>query len=155
MNVDFYFNIDIEKFFADGKELLEKHWDELANYKDVIELNPDIEKYKKLQELGYVKTVSAYVDGEMVGYSGVILSPLLHYKSDIDAFVDVIYVNPDFRNTTIGIQLINKTEELAKECGASVITHHVKPDHPTLAVLLKRKKYKLAEYKYSKLLKGT
>lgn len=154
MNIEYRYNIPIEQFFKDGKELLEKHWDEIANYKDQINLNPDIEKYNILQEMGFVKTVSVYVDNVMVGYSGIVLSPLLHYKEDVDAFVDVIYVSPDFRNSVIGSQLINKTEELAKENGASVITHHVKPDHPALAILLKRKKYKLAEYKYSKLLKG-
>ena len=60
------------------KPLLEGHYQEIANNRDVIKLNPDYEIYKRFCELGQIRIVTARADGELVGYCIVVVRPHLH-----------------------------------------------------------------------------
>ncbi len=145
-------NLDMESFFEQSEKLLFDHWMEVANNKQAIKLSPDEEKFKALQRAGALFNTIAYEDGKMVGYVILFITPHIHYKEDLFAYVDVIFLAPEYRKSKVGLALIHKAEELAKENGASIISHHCKPNTP-LEKIMGRLGYKVHETIFTKLLK--
>lgn len=145
-------DIPVEEFFKYQEGILDEHWDEVAGNKNAIKLSPDIQKYKALQELGILKNFVLFEGEEMIGYSVILSQPHLHYKDDIFAFVDVIFVKKEYRNSRAGLFLINQIEEWAKE-NVSLLTYHTKPKHPTIERILEKKGYSHMENIYGKLFK--
>lgn len=96
----------IEQVRAAGiEELLAKHWQEVAFYKD-IPLDPDWELYQATEQIGRLRIFTARIRGELVGYAAFILNRNPHYKSSWQAAQDVIFVAPEHRNGKLGAHLI-------------------------------------------------
>jgi GNAT superfamily N-acetyltransferase len=74
----------------------------------------------------------------------------MHYQDNKYANVDVVYVHPEYRHSTIGARLLVATEQLAKDNGASVILHHAKPYVPMIIKPLEKLNYQLYELMYGK-----
>ena len=125
------YNVDITLFLEQAKDVLYMHWEELALNKDKVYLNPDMNKYVLLQQAGTLFNIVVYKDDIVVGYSIIFLSTHIHYQDHKYANVDIVYVHPEYRHSTIGARLLIATEQLAKDIGASVILHHAKPYVPT------------------------
>lgn len=147
-------NIPVDVFFRDVFNLCELHWEEIANNKEAIKLAPNVEQYTTMQNAGILNNLVIYDDEKIVGYSVLLIAPHLHYMNDKYAYVDVLYLNPEYRKSKLGILLVNETEKFAKEQGAKIIQHHVKPHHQTLGKIIERKGYKVAETIYAKLLEN-
>ena len=146
------YNVDTDKFLDEAANVLLEHWEELAVNKEHVKLAPDRLKYKQLQELGIINNIVVY-DGEtVVGYSVLIVQPNLHYSDNVFAHVDIIYVSKNYRLSSIGARLLLATEQLAKDLGASVITHHAKPYVPMIIKPLEKLGYSLYEHIYGKYL---
>lgn len=146
-------DVPVIEFFDVENGLLTKHWEEIAGNKDKIKLCPDVSKYISLQEAGVLKNVCAYKDTILVGYSVLFVQPHLHYANDVYAYVDVIYVDPEYRNTSVGIRLIKETEEYARSMNVSVLTYHTKPQHAIIEKVLSKLDYKHMENIFGKCLK--
>ena len=146
-------NIPVIAFFADEDGLLTKHWEEIAGNKDKIKLCPDVSKYIHLQEAGVLKNICAYKDEKLIGYCVMFVQPHLHYAEDLYAYVDVIYVDKEYRNTSVGIRLIKETEEYARSLNVSVLTYHTKPAHAVIEKVLAKLNYKHIENIFGKCLK--
>ena len=139
--MELVYDVPVVEFFEKSHEALKAHWDQVANNKDTIKLAPNVEQYILLQESGVLRNI-ALIDGDkIVGYSVILAMPHLHYKHDVFASVDVIYVDEEHRNSRAGVKLINATEELCREIGVSVLTYHTKPSHPAIEKILYRKDY--------------
>lgn len=146
------YNVDTDKFLDEAASVLLEHWEELAVNKEHVKLAPDRLKYKQLQELGIINNIVVY-DGEtVVGYSVLVVQPNLHYSDNVFAHVDIIYVSKNYRLSSIGARLLLATEQLAKDLGASVITHHAKPYVPMIIKPLEKLGYSLYEHIYGKYL---
>jgi len=105
--------------------ILEAHRQELQSHP--MKLNPQWDKYKLMEQLdSFMWLIARDESGAIVGYVAFIISPNLHYKDYIYAIEDVFYVVQDKRGTRIGINLVKKSEELLKERGVDIITHHAK-----------------------------
>ena len=126
------YNVDITLFLEQAKDVLYMHWEELALNKDKVYLNPDMNKYVLLQQAGTLFNIVVYKDDIVVGYSIIFLSTHIHYQDHKYANVDIVYVHPEYRHSTIGARLLIATEQLAKDIGASVILHHAKPYVPMI-----------------------
>jgi len=129
------FNIRYTKEkLADIKEELEpllvEHYKEIAAYQDKIELAPDWERYKTLEESGILKIVTVRDLGELIGYYVFLLIPNLHYSKDLYAVNDIVLIKPEYRNSKIGVGLFNYVECWAKALGVSVMTMHMKTALP-------------------------
>jgi GNAT superfamily N-acetyltransferase len=144
------FNVDAELFLTEAKDILYKHWQELAVNKDKVYLKPDVQKYIGLQQSNILKNIVVYKDNKVVGYSVILIAPYLHYADSILAQVDVVYVDPDYRHSTIGARLLIASEKLAKDNGAGVIIHHAKPYVPMIIKPLEKLNYHLYEMIYGK-----
>lgn len=106
------------------KPLLEKHWQEIAHFKD-IPLDPDYDLYLKMQDLKMLRCFSMR-DGnaQLVGYSVFVVRPNMHYRSCITATEDIIFVHPSARGH--GMFFIHWCDEQLKFYGVQVVTHHIK-----------------------------
>lgn len=138
---DWYTGVPAGEFVAHAADSLESHWDELANNKDKIKLKPDVEKYQLLMDMGCLHNIVVVHDGKIIGYSVIISQPHLHYSDNLFGMVDVIYVAKEHRNSRLGIELVKRTEQLAKDIGVDVLTYHTKPNHPAIEKLLYKKGY--------------
>lgn len=148
-------DLDMQSFFNQGKGILNEHWSQVANNQDSILLEPDEEKYIFLQKANALLNVVLFDEcGEMIGYSIVFLQPHMHYKNDVFAFVDAIYVREKHRNSRAGLVLINEVERLCIEKRVSLLSYHTKPAHNTLEKILLKKGYNHVENIFGKTLKG-
>lgn len=134
------------------KDLFEIHWEEVYGDRNPQPCNIDLDQYRLLEQAGISIGVFAYYDGVIVGYSVNVLSPNMHSKGNISCSNDALFVDPAFRNTPLGIRLMNKTEEEALKRGASMMVWYA-PYGMQMDKILNKKKYTLQEQVYSKILK--
>lgn len=116
--------------------LIHGHWEEIAGHKDKIDLDPDWEKYRVMEEAGMVAMATVRDDGRMVGYSIFFVVPLMHYKKHRAASNDVVYLHPDYRKGFVGIRLLKYSHEMIKKLGGvHRIIWHLKPKSDWSAIL--------------------
>jgi len=128
--------------------LLEKHWAEIAHYKD-IPFEPSKEVYLELDSKGLLKVYIARTDeGQIIGYAVYVLRYHPHYKSSLQAVQDVLYVDPAHRGG-VGRQLIRECDARLKALGVQVVYHHMKASH-NFGPLLERMGYELQDLIYCK-----
>lgn len=106
--------------------LLQKHRDELATNKELMILQPDIERYKVLEDQGILLSISVNLGQKIIGYSINVIAPNMHYSGLTVCQNDLIYVEPEHRGG-VGGTLMSFTKELAKERGAMMMVWHAKP----------------------------
>lgn len=140
----------IEQFkniFDEALPLVEKHYDEIAHYKD-IPLNPDIETYKAMEEAGILKIFTARKGPELVGYAVFIIKSNPHYRTSLQAVQDVIFIDPNHRG--IGLKFIKWIDsQLSKIDNLQVIYHHVKAAY-NFGPLLEHQGYELIDHIYGR-----
>jgi len=111
--------------------LLEAHYHEVhAFIEEGILLDPDWDKYYALEDLGMVHTVTARSEGLLVGYYVSGLSYNLHYKANLYANNDVLYLDPALRNTGAALDMFAYVEKCYIELGVDVMTVHMKNTAP-------------------------
>ena len=129
--------------------LTHKHWEEVAWYKDSMELNPLYDLYLQYSELGVLHYYTVRLEEELVGYAIYTLTPSLHYDPHLQANNDIMFVLPEHRKPRVALRLLELATKDLKECGASVITLKLKSDHEFHS-LMKHVGYDLMEYNYTK-----
>ena len=114
--------------FADeAVELFKRHYEEVAERQDVIELDPNIERYNQLYKAKTLEIHTARDDGKLIGYSLWVVVNHLHYKKSITASSDVIYISPEYRQGMLGYKFIKWTTEEIKKRNPQRILFHMKP----------------------------
>ncbi len=108
------------------KELLLAHYEELTLNKARVTLKPVWARYEALEKAGQFFAVTARDEGVIVGYSGFIVQPHLHYEDIIVAANDVLFLKKEYRLGSTGIKLLKFSEQAMRELGATKITWHVK-----------------------------
>lgn len=136
---------------ADAMPLLEKHWQEIALNKDKIKMNPDWESYASLEDAGILKIFTAREDQRLVGYFVVLVKTHLHYKDNLFAYNDVLFLDAEYRKGFTGSKLMKFAEACLKEDGVEVMVVNTKR-HKPFDVLLKWLGYSHIENLYSKVL---
>lgn len=129
--------------------LLEAHYQELAKNKRLMVLNPDVERYKALEENNLLFTLLAYLDDEIVGYSVNFIMNNLHYRDLVYAQNDLLFLDAAHRQGGLGLRLIRETEKVAKEKGAQMIIWHAK-EKTALELLMPRLGYGIQDIMFSK-----
>lgn len=138
----------VGSLWAEVWPLLCIHWREIATWHD-IELDPNLEAYEQLEEIGALRVFTARIGDELVGYAAYVVRPHLHYQGSTQAVQDVLFIAPEHRRGRVGIGLIAHADaELAKE-GVQVVFQHVKCAHD-FGALLERLGYSQVEKVYAK-----
>ena len=132
---------------AEMLPLFQKHWEEIAHYKD-IPLEPDFKKYLVLEGLGDLRVYTARDEsGRLVGYAIYVIFIDAHYQSLLGAKQDVLYILP--ANRGFGMDFIVWCDNQLKDQGIKVVFQHVKVAHD-FGPMLKFLGYELVEHLYSK-----
>lgn len=148
------FKIVEQKIMGDIKFfecLFEDHWQEIAKNKKVMVLKPDYDKYRFLEESGIMRTLVAYEDDVVIGYSVNFIQPHLHYSNLISCYNDIVFLSKEKRNSPVGLKLLRATEKAAKEWGADMMLWHVK-EGTSIDSILPRLGYGVQDIVYSKTL---
>lgn len=138
-----------EQLLDEALPLLVQHWKEIAHYPD-IPLDVDREQYAALEEAGMIRCYTARLrdalysgPGSLVGYAVFFVRPALHYASSVQAYQDVLYLDPAVRGGT-GIRFIRWCDEQLAKSAIQVVYHHVKQAH-NFGPMLERMGYQLVD----------
>jgi hypothetical protein len=102
----------------DIQPLIERHYEEIAQFKDMQKLDPDWETYETLERLGKLWVMTVRDHGMLVGYFVMVINRALHYKTLLLATEDIHYLLPEYRKGLIGYRLMAKAKQAMKEKGA-------------------------------------
>lgn len=131
------------------------HWDEVANDKDKVPLDLNIEEYEECADRGFMHCVTVRENkGKIVGYHWSIVRPHLHYKQTLCAFQDIYFIHPDYRNGTgAGLAMFRFAEQTLKERGVQKLygAHKIKLD---LGEIFEYLGWKKSEIHYTKYIGG-
>jgi len=116
-------------------------------FKDEIKLNPSYAIYRSIEDLGKLYILTVRSDGTLVGYFVAFINKNAHYMDEEWAHNDIMFLHPEYRKALIGYTMIRKAEEDLKKMGATVITIHVKINHP-LDALMEKLEYTPNEIHY-------
>jgi hypothetical protein len=106
----------LSEFLPEFKALLEPHMAEInVLYRDGEELNPDFNRYFKMQELGFYFLMTCRKDGELIGYIGFFVHYNIRFSNCLMAFEDLYYLKPENRHGRTGYKLFTESERLLKQ----------------------------------------
>lgn len=111
------------------KPMLQKHWEELANHKDIRPLDPDYQMYLAMNDMQIIRVFTVRSDEKLIGYSIWIVHNNLHYKTWIYAVSDIYWLEPEHRKTGVSFDFFFKTEDWLKTLGVKSITVQDKLTH--------------------------
>ena len=97
------------------------HWNELAVSKEDVPLDMDWEKFIKRDLAGEVLTITVRKDNKLIGYHVSFIGTHLHYKSTLHAWVDLYYINKDYRKAGVGSLMLIYVEKIMKQIGVKKI----------------------------------
>lgn len=117
------------------KELLLEHYEELTLNKAKIKLKPVWVRYETMENFNQFYAITVRDDNVIVGYSGFIVQPHLHYEDVIVAQNDVLFLKKEYRLGTTGIRLLKYSEQCMKDLGVNKITWHVKYSNDFRSIL--------------------
>ena len=141
----------LAKAYAEAAELTKLHWHEVAPYKEVNQLNPDMKRYQMLEHAGQLVLVTARIEGHLVGYIMMLLYPHPHYCHVLNAMDDLHFLQKDYRNGFTFMRMIAFAEIEMKNRGVRIMALRTKAeqDHGALFVRLG---YKPQDITYTRLL---
>lgn len=114
-----------ERFSAIAHELpplFIEHWRELALNQDTIPLDPDWDRFYKLDVEGVLLVLTARLEGRLVGYAFLLGGPHLHYKSTLWGHVDMFWTDPLIRTGWTGVKFFKALIQGARESGMVNLT---------------------------------
>lgn len=135
--------------YQDIQPLWEQHYQEIALDKDTIELNPHVEGYKEIDDLGGLIIFTIRDDNRLIGYSFFILQYSFHYKQLICAVNDLFYLLPEYRGRWLGTKFLKESEALLKKMGVHQVQMRTKT-YANFGKILERAGYKEIEIAYRK-----
>lgn len=139
---------NVRVILGEGVFLLDEHYAEIAHYKDIA-LDPDVEKYVRLDEMGILRVFTIRVIGsqDLIGYCVFSISTSLHYRRTLVAAQDVLFITKEHRG--LGREFISWCDTELKKSGVIAVYHNVKAAHDWSHVLTDMG-YALVDKVYSK-----
>jgi GNAT superfamily N-acetyltransferase len=126
-------SIAIEPFIKNIEEIKSlniQHYEEISeHYKHGIDLEPQYDKYEVRENNGELLYLTLRDDGKLIGYYIGFIGAALHYKSCLQAQMDIIYVEPSSRGQRGGMMLGNAIIAEHKRRGVQLMTMGFKEAH--------------------------
>jgi len=111
-----YCSID-EIEHAPNIEALMAEYAEEAHNPELPSPNAQFEQYRKLQEIGMLGALGAFMGEELIGFVGVIRSVMPHHGATL-AMTESFFVAKAHRKGGAGLKLLRAAEQHAKEVGS-------------------------------------
>jgi len=116
----------LTEFLLEGLPLLNAHYKEIAWRQDKIVLEPDFNRYLRIEEAGQLVVHTARTEeGLLKGYAIWLITPHLHYKSVLTAVNDIVYLAPEERGG-IGGPFLTYAEAELKKLKVQLVSLHIK-----------------------------
>lgn len=135
-------------------DILQAHYDEIAEFKDVLQLDPNWREYDELNRRNQLILVLACDPdkrGAVIGYAILIVKPHLHYRDTLVAINDVHFLRREYRGLGAGKAMIEFAEGCARAAGAKLFSMRCKADPiKSHGHLFEGMGYKLADLVYVK-----
>jgi len=147
-----HLSLAVEQFsqvIEEAKPLLYRHWEEIALDRDRVPLEPDWARYASLEAMGALSVVTMRERGRLVGYSCMIVQPGLHYRSCLEARMDIFWLAPEVRGRMGGVRLFRAVEKELQRRGVKRIYAGSKL-HKDVSVLFQKLGYMPVERWFSK-----
>jgi len=132
--------------FQEVLPLLESYRREVGYYTN-LKLDPEFDRYEQLEKLGALRAYTARLENKIIGFCVFHFYPHLHFKKNIFALQDILYIKPEHRG--FGYSFLKWCNEQLKTDGASVIYYSVSLNF-NYGSLLKRLGFRLADHVYAK-----
>ena len=131
--------------------LFEKHHRELWLYPDVP-MDPDWDRYYALDIGGTLRVLTVRDNGILVGYLFGLFGPHLHSRNTLHAGVDMLWLDPVYRQGWTGVRLFKEFLRGCEEAGAVVANVHVRTNFAggRVGTLLLRLGFTAIEVNYSR-----
>lgn len=124
------------------------HWEELALDKDIIPLDPDYDVYRQAEKAGQLLVITCRKEGEIIGYFVGFVRTDLHYKTCLTCRMDIFFIHPDHRKSSLGIKLFTELKNVCQQRGVRRIVLGSKC-HKDASILFERLGYTEIERFYS------
>ena len=139
-----------EAFFAAAQALFDRHFDEIAEHKELFgKVSPDLDLYRAFDKRGVLRILTARHAGELVGYFVFVVKPNAHYRHVLAAIEDLYFLAPEYRKGITGYRFLRRAVEAMEESGAHIgsLRTKLKHDH---GQLLERLGFRPVEVIYQK-----
>lgn len=149
MNYEFEREILNDELIEEMRDILMRHWLEIARHQDKVRLEPDWGKYKEIQKSDSLVLTVSRLHEKIVGYIFNFVFPNIHYKSCLVGQNDVIFIDKEHRKGNHAKHFIQFTEKVLQNIGVKKFILTLKVEHD-FSVLLERMKYEFIEKVYEK-----
>ena len=123
----------VEKFsqcYLEMQNLNKDHYEEISEHRrHDIKLEPDYDRYFKLENEGGLIYITLRSQGKIVGYYIGFIQTDLHYKKCLSLFQDILFISRHARGQKALPLLISAVECEAKRRGCKRTTFGVKEKH--------------------------
>lgn len=97
--------------------LFPRHWEELALDKESVPLAPNYVRYSDLEAAGCLSTVTVRENGVLRGYAVMLVTPGLHYRTCLEARMDMFWIMPEVRGRIGALRLFRAVERELRRRG--------------------------------------
>src|ERR1700689_2416429 len=112
MEVPIVFQVeDVKTVQSEGLQMLERHYQEIAQFKSVQKLDPDWEAYYRDERQGRLWVMTARSAGALVGYIVMFLTHDRHYRKMLRAVEDLHFILPEYRKGMVGYRMLAKAKQ--------------------------------------------
>jgi hypothetical protein len=136
------------ELYQEIRELAGPHEQESVTF-DGLKPDPDQSLYAEAAYMGLLRIYCARRGGLLMGYAVFFLSPHPHYRGQVFATQNLIYLVPDERKGSTGTRFLRWCDAQLKAAGA-VVVHHYSGLKKDISSVLLRSGYKMIETLWAK-----
>ena len=104
--IHFSWGMTYSAFLGEAWPMARRHWNEVGTFRNVLQLNPDHDRYRALERDGRLHILAARSDQFLVGYLFMLVVPHPRDKVARVARDDLFYVDPNYRRFHLGPAMI-------------------------------------------------
>jgi hypothetical protein len=152
MSVDLAWGARYAEFWWEAEPLAREHWKEVGTHNDILDFDPDHERYVALENIGMLHILTARDEGVLVGYFfvGILRHP--HDRKCLIGTDMLVYCRPQYRRELLGPLMYDAAEKKLEELGAHIVMFRKKA-HWNGDGFLTRRGYGPQETIYDKVLR--
>ena len=109
---------NFSEFYESFKDHVQKHYEDFAStYGGSLSIDPDIELFQQLIDLGHSNIFTLWDNEEFIGYVSITVSPSPLFKGKVDAVIDHFYLIEDVRGKGFAKKVVEEIEKQLSQEG--------------------------------------